>query len=407
MTPLSRRGFVASLGGLGVGGAARGARPNVLLLCADGLRPRLGCYGHPEMLTPNIGRLAPEGRRFTRHYVQSAVYGPSRCSLLTGKRINSSDCWKGPRGQASEPAEPASFAHLFRRHGYPTVCIGKVSHQPGGVMDEEQRVRQAPLDEPMLLFEAADVGDDGHADGLNAEAAIKQLEDLKGRGQPVLLAAGFHKPHLPFNAPRRYWDLHPAEKSGWASNARPPEGVDPAISLHRGFEVTTHYQWPAGEGNIGKEDALTLRRGYFACVSYIDAQTGRVLSALRRLELDGNTIVALWSDHGWRPAEHGMFSKQTNFEAAARSPLIIRVPGMPEPGAAAAGPTHGAGVPHGPLPPGRLDEAGWRSGASRVVRPPRRSRGERQRRLETSRGGETPVAKGAGHAVAGGDNVVR
>jgi arylsulfatase A-like enzyme len=373
-TSHSRRAFLGSAGGAlsgsAAGAAALGARPNVLLICVDDLRPELGCYGHPEMLTPNIDRLAAEGRRFTRHYVQSAVCGPSRCSLLTGKRINNWDCWKGLRGRPSEPAEPASFAHLFRRNGYRTVCIGKVSHQPGGVIDEEQRVHQVPFswdksyapvgawgtpwraffayaggkaynrvirmrkDEPMLPYEAAAVDDLGYADGLNAEAAVKELEGLKGRGQPFLLGVGFYKPHLPFNAPRRYWDLYPAAKAGWASNPRPPQGVDPAISLHRSFEVTTHYHWPPGEGNISREDASTLRRGYFACVSYVDAQIGKVLAALQRLQLDGSTVVALWSDHGWHLGEHGM---QTNFEVAARSPLIIRVPGMAKPGEAAAG----------------------------------------------------------------------
>jgi len=348
-------------------------RPNVLLICVDDLRPQLGCFGHKEMISPNIDRLAAEGRLFTRHYVQSAVCGPSRCTLLTGKMQRTWDCWGDLRKRKVEPDAPASLAHLFRRNGYRTICIGKISHLPGGVMDKEQKVHQVPFswdvayapvgpwrtpwraffsydkakaynkvirmekDEPRLPYESADVADAGYADGLNAAEGVKQLRDLKRRGGPFFLAVGFYKPHLPFNAPKKYWDLYDREKIPLARNNAPPKNVDAAISIHNSFEVTTHYAWPSGPGNISPDEAKTLRHGYFACVSYVDAQIGKVLDEVKRLGLNRNTIVVLWSDHGWHLGEHGMFGKQTNFDIATRSPLIIKVPAMTAPGKRAHG----------------------------------------------------------------------
>lgn len=356
---MNRRTF---LGGLAAAAAPK--RPNVLLICVDDLRPQLGCYGYRETHSPHIDRLAGESCVFTRHYVQMAACGPSRCSLLTGRRHTTWDAWAQLRKSRAEPEYPSSFAHVFRRGGYRTVCIGKVSHEPGGVMDDEQRVHQAPYswdlsyaptgewetpwraffsyaggkaynkvirmrkDEPRLPYESAAVDDSGYADGLNAGEAVKQLRDLKSRGGPFLLAVGFYKPHLPFNAPRRYWDLYDRRKVGLPSNPGAPKNVDPAISLHNSYEPTTHYDWPSGAGNISDDEALTLRHGYYACVSYVDAQIGKVLDEVKRLRLDRDTIVVLWSDHGWHLGEHGIFGKLTNHEYAVRSPLIVKVPGL-------------------------------------------------------------------------------
>lgn len=353
--------------------AAGRGKPNVLLICVDDLRPQLGCYGYKETLSPNIDRLASEGCLFARHYVQTAACGPSRATLLSGKPVGSWDCWGKLREASAEPSYPVSFPHVFRRGGYRTVCIGKVSHQPGGVMDEEQRVHQVPFswdlsyaptgawqtpwraffsyaggkaanavvrmrkDEMRLPYEAADTGDDGYADGLNAAEAIKQLRDLKRRGGPFLLAVGFYKPHLPFNAPKKYWDRYDRRTVGLAAHRSAPRGVDPEISLHRSYEPTSHYYWPAGEGNISDDDARTLRHGYYACVSYVDAQIGKVLEEVKRLQLDRDTIVVLWSDHGWHLGEHGIFGKFTNHELAVRSPLLIKVPGLTKPGGRAQG----------------------------------------------------------------------
>jgi len=345
-------------------------RPNVLMICVDDLRPELGCYGVKGIHTPNIDRLASRGRVFLRHYIQSAVCVPSRYSLLTGMRTPPN--WGRVRKLKTEPTRPVSFAHLFRRGGYRTVCLGKISHLPGGVIDPKQKTHEVPFSWDLAYapvgkwkdpwgaffcyadgsvreygygrnktntpaYEMADVPDEGYADGLNAQEAVKQLRDLKVRRQPFLLAVGFYKPHLPHNAPKKYWDLYDPAKVGQAANRTPPENVDPAISLHPSFEVTTHYAWPGGKGKITDAQAVNQRRAYFACVSYIDAQVGKVLDELKRLGLDRDTIVLLWGAHGWHLGEHGIFGKQTNFEVATRSPLIVSVPGMTAPGEPANG----------------------------------------------------------------------
>lgn len=341
--------------------------PNVLFIAVDDLRPALGCYGNKVVKSPNIDRLAAEGRRFNRHYVSSAVCVPSRSAMLSGRHYGSN--WPAYRKMKTEPKTPVSFPHLFRKNGYHTVCIGKISHLPGGVTEPTQTTHEiafswdrayAPIgkwkdpwgaffayadgsvreygygrnktDTP--AYEMADVPDEGYPDGLNAAEAVKQLRDLKKRNQPFLLAVGFYKPHLPFNAPKKYWDLYDPAEIPSPPSPRPPKGIDPAISMHRSFEVTTHYDWPGGEGNISDEEARTLRHAYYACVSYTDAQIGKVLDELARLRLDQNTIVILWGDHGWHLGDHGMFGKQTNFEIATRSPMIIKTPGLINPGQA-------------------------------------------------------------------------
>jgi iduronate 2-sulfatase len=374
MSDATRRGFLRTAA-LAATGRAAPAEPrrNVLLLCVDDLRPALGCYGDTVMHTPHIDRLAATGRVFTRHYVQCAVCGPSRGALLTGKPQASWDCWNALRRQA-EPAYPVSFAHLLRRSGYRTVAIGKVSHQPGGVMDNAQTVHQVPFswdlsyapvgewrtpwraffgfsgaqaynkqslppaerDEPRLPYEFADVPDTGYPDGLNAAAAVRQLNDLKQRHTHFLLAVGFYKPHLPFCAPKRYWDLY-GRNAPLAPNPYPSRGTDPSISGHKSGELTGNYHWPSGAGNVGEGEARILRQGYRACVSYVDAQVGKVLDELARLELDRNTVVILWGDNGWHLGEHAVWGKHTNYEIATRTPLIVRVPGMPHPGTASRG----------------------------------------------------------------------
>jgi len=370
----NRRGFLKSLGVWALSTAVTGLTSaaktndkhyNVLLICVDDLRPQLGCFGHKEMISPNIDRLAGRGRLFTRHYVQAAVCGPSRCSMLTGKRLWDWDCWRQLRTQKTGPSDPVSLPHLFRRNGYYTVCIGKVSHQPGGVIGKEARVHQVPFswdlayapvgpwktpwgaffsydkgrireygygkdDRTMPAYEAADVPDTGYADGLNAEEAVKQLRALKDRR--FFLAVGFYKPHLPFNAPKKYWDLYDPAKIQLAKNPFAPTNVDPEIGRHPSFELTTHYNWPSGKGNVNEDEACILRHAYFACVSYVDAQIGKVLDEVKRLGLDKNTVIALWSDHGWHLGEHGMWGKQTNFEVAVRSPLLVKIPNIPKPG---------------------------------------------------------------------------
>ena len=345
---------------------------NVLMICVDDLRPELGCYGNETIRSPHIDRLAASGLVFDNHYVQCAACGPSRSMLLTSRIGTKWSPWNRYRNMEEEPGHAIAMPHLFRRNGYTTVCVGKVSHKPGGVMDSAQLEPEIPFawdttfaevgkwgtpiksffgfadggyhnrfvypdSEPRIPYEAGDVGDTGYPDGLNARSAVKQLERLSEGEQPFFLAVGFYKPHLPFNAPKKYWDLYDRQAIPMADNDYPPKNLGNPWAVHTSYEVTTHYHWPDGEGNINDEQARALKHGYYACVSYTDAQIGLLLDALEESGVSDNTIVLLWGDHGWQLGEHDIFGKQTNFDIATRSPLIFRVPGMTGRGERAAG----------------------------------------------------------------------
>lgn len=294
---------------------------NVLMICVDDLRPALGCYGDEVAKSPNIDEFASNACLFNNHYVQSAVCGPSRSMLLTGKITRSWDAWSQLRNLENEPDEPVSLPHLFKKNGYKTVCIGKVSHEPGGVMDKDQTIPQIPFswdttytkvgkwstpwraffayangdshnkfrgkqfpeyNKPHLPYECGDVDDVGYPDGLNAREAMKQVKRLGDENMPFFLAVGFYKPHLPFNAPKKYCQLYEKEEIPRAPNNYPPKNTNEKYALHNSFEVTTHYHWPDGEGNINADKARELKHHYLACVSYIDRQIGLILDELKR-----------------------------------------------------------------------------------------------------------------------------
>jgi len=336
---------------------------NVLMICVDDLRPELACYGNSIIKSPNIDLLASGGLLFKNHYVQSAICGPSRTTLLTGKISQKWDTWEEYRKNKIEPENPIALPHLFKKNGYTTIGIGKITHQPGGVLDEEQLIDQIPfswdstytavgkwktpwraffayangdahntamrigVETPRLPYEAGEVDDMGYPDGLNAMEAVKQIRKLKQEKNPFFLTVGFFKPHLPFNAPKKYWDLYDRNQIPSADNNYPPKNLNNPYSLNKSPELTTHYPWPDGPGIVSEESTKIVKHGYYAAVSYIDAQIGLVLEELKRQKLDKNTIVVLWSDHGWHLGEHGIFGKMTNFNIATNSPLIIKVPG--------------------------------------------------------------------------------
>ncbi len=366
--PLSRRAFLGgaigsavSLTGLGFSHAApvastRARRPNVLFIAVDDLRPQLGCYGHTQMISPNIDRLAGEGMLFSRSYCQVPVCGASRASLLTGVRptpgrfVNFST-----RADKDAPGVTVLPKH-FRRHGYHTLSAGKVFHHladsadawseaawrpqqnPRGYITPESLAMVRRTRNPSLpgrrgrgrgpAQEAPDVGDSEYADGKLADKAIADLRRLKGGEKPFFLALGFFKPHLPFTAPKKYWDLYPRDRIDLADNPFRPKGA-PDAALHNWGELRNGYTGIPPKGPLPAELARTLVHGYYACVSYIDAQIGRVLTELRRLGLGDNTIVVLWGDHGWNLGEHGLWCKHCNFETSLHSPLLIRAPGFP------------------------------------------------------------------------------
>ena len=392
MHRIPRRTFLKAAGAAllaaapGSARAQQAARPNVLFICVDDLRPQLSCYGKDFMHTPHLDRLAAEGTVFTNHFVQVPTCGASRCSLLTGQRphapgrIGNHAFETLPR---DVPVDPVSMPHLFRQNGYRTVTIGKVSHSPtgrrcgtpsgrfdeagnliySGVNDNELELPFAwdkaygPTGEwgnPWSAFfgyaggktrsytakkspavEAADVPDTGYPDGLTAETAIQELRALKD--DPFFLAVGFFKPHLPFNAPKKYWDLYNRDEIPLAEHKDPPANVDLGLSLHPNGELVGRYAALSDPADATDEEARRLRHGYFACVSYVDAQIGRVLDELDRLGLRDNTIVVVWGDHGWHLGDLHVWGKHTTYEFSMRSALLMRVPGVTQPGTRAAG----------------------------------------------------------------------
>lgn len=349
---------------------------NVLFIAVDDLRPELGCYGKSYMHTPGIDRLASQGRVFRNHFVHAAACGPSRSTLLSGTRSLDWDIFRNIRESGQKPEQIVSLPQLFRENGYETVGIGKISHQPGGVMDSLQTIHEVPYAwnksyapvgewrDPWCAFfsyaggiartsyygrptnrtlspwEAADVPDEGYADGLNAIEAIKQLNRMKDT--TFFLAVGFYKPHLPFNAPKKYWDLYDPDKIPAAVYSERPVGITSDICLHgnnNSYEARGSYTWPGDSlrWQMTPERGKIMKHGYCAAVSYTDAQITKVLDELKRLGLDKNTIVVLWGDHGWHLGEYGIWGKHTNFDLALNSPLIISVPGMKNPGVPADG----------------------------------------------------------------------
>ena len=326
-------------------------RPNVLFLAVDDLRPQLGCYGQAQMHSPNIDRLAGGGFRFGRAYCNVPVCGASRASLMTGirparNRFVTYDTWA-----EKDAAGVTTLNTHFRSHGYYAVSLGKVFHHaPDNVqgwseppwrpedpwmryqLPESQRAwkenrqktkRGRALGPPT---ESADVPDSAYGDGELADRAVTDLRRLAGKDGPFFLAVGFYKPHLPFLAPKKYWDLYPEGEISLPDNySRPQDAPDAAI--HNWGELRAYAGVPK-QGPVSDEMALRLIRGYYACVSFTDAQIGKLLDELDRLEIADETIVILWGDHGWNLGEHTLWCKHCCFETSMRVPLLVRAPGF-------------------------------------------------------------------------------
>jgi iduronate 2-sulfatase len=425
MNPFIRLLSVAALAGTSlVAGARAGATqaaPNVLFITVDDLRPELGCYEKPHVVSPHIDKLAARGVVFQRAYSQQAICNASRASFLTGLRPDSTGVYDLVTHFRKKVPDVVTLPQLFREHGYHTQAIGKIYHPafPGYGIGSDlgdpvswsephwlggPRYYYSPLGEKLareafnaamnstqaggpnwvaevkarkaagqnqdspaagddewktvnvrvLATEAPEVPDETLYDGQVAERAIAALRRQKerqgatpaGSGQPFFLAVGFLKPHLPFIAPRKYWDLYDPAKLEIAANPGPPHDA-PAAALAVPMDElrdtyprdvlvpSPHAQAPDPQvpydlpksGPLTREQAIQLRRGYYACVSYVDAQVGRIVAELERLDLAKDTIIVLVGDHGFSLGEHGLWGKLTNFEDSTRSPLIIAAPG--------------------------------------------------------------------------------
>jgi iduronate 2-sulfatase len=315
---------------------------NVLLLCVDDLRPVMGCYGGAAK-TPNIDKLAKSAAVFTRHYNQWPVCGPSRASMLGGLRPDSTgiyeigDSWKISKRPATHPTMPRHF----RDNGYKTLSFGKVYH--GKAIGKGYGWSETPwkLDWTCYVdfeyaagnkqqwrpaYEIYDGPDSRHNDFQTAEKVIKALEINKDR--PFFIAAGFYKPHLPFVAPKSYWDLYSVEEIGLIEPTSLPQGA--ADFMYNWSEISS-YGDPdgklfSGDSDVGEEQTLNMIHAYYACVSFIDAQVGRILKALEQNGLEDNTAVVIWSDHGFHLGDHGRWAKHTQFEQVMRCPLMFHLP---------------------------------------------------------------------------------
>ncbi|WP_339752834.1 sulfatase [Algoriphagus aquimarinus] len=361
--------FIALVGLTNFSGFAQSNRPNVLFIAVDDLRSELGHFENSTILTPNLDKLASEGVSFTNHFVQVPTCGASRAAFLTGKRPSrqaqlGNNIMQDEFHQTPESETPETFIHHLKRNGYHTVGIGKISHSADGYVygyeEEVSDQRELPYSWDEMLFdhgkwgtgwnaffayadgenrqslqkqvkpyEAGDVDDLGYPDGLTTQLAIKKLRELKNSSQPFFLGVGLFKPHLPFTAPKKYWDLYDEDQIPLAKNPLKPQNVSNNSLLESG--EFNGYQ--LGEEKAGLDRQLSdayakkIKHAYYAAASYSDAQIGLILDELEALELDQNTIVIVWGDHGWHLGEQQIWGKHTLFENALNSALIFKIPG--------------------------------------------------------------------------------
>ncbi|MBL6763830.1 MAG: sulfatase-like hydrolase/transferase [Verrucomicrobiae bacterium] len=337
------------------------AKTNVLFIAVDDLRTELGCYGVKSVHSPNIDQLAKTGVLFERAYCQVAVCNPSRVSLLTGLRPDSSRVWDlVTRFRETVPAVVTLPQH-FKAHGYRALSYGKIFHNPwpdnaswsedhkwpenARLWSDDAKARLARHREEMKLAgksaaaiqrirgpatEIVDLADGEHTDGAIADQAIAAMRELAGRDEAFFLAAGFVRPHLPFVVPRKYWDLYDRSSIELARDGFIPRG-SPGFALNTLYELRDYMDFAGTadprDGSLSEAQQRRLKHGYLAAVSLIDAQIGRLMAELEDLGLAESTVVVLWSDHGWKLGEHNSWCKQTNYEIDTRVPLIIRSPG--------------------------------------------------------------------------------
>jgi iduronate 2-sulfatase len=350
--PLLQKGLLMGLGivaatactNKGNGKIGLPGKPNILFIAVDDLRPELGCYGNSIIKSPNIDRLASQSVMFRRAYCNVPVSGASRASLLTGTRPTSYRFLSFETWADKDYPEAFTLPAHFRKNGYYSVGLSKIFHNMGDgrdAWDEEWRPaaegtwrnyatpQNLNIDADTkrgMPFECADVSDTVYYDGKTAQKAISYIREFGKSDKPFFLAVGFLKPHLPFNAPKKYWDLYDPEEIGIAVNPDPPSDA-PRQAIHTWGELRNYYSVPE-KGPLSDSAANKLRHGYYACVSYTDAQIGLLLDELEAAGLAENTIVVLWGDHGWNLGEHGLWCKHCNFNTSLNAPLIIKVPGV-------------------------------------------------------------------------------
>lgn len=353
-----------------------GKSPNVLFIAVDDLRPELGCYGSKIAKSPNIDRLADSAVTFTRAYCQQAVCNPSRASLMTGLRPDTIKVWDLQTDFRKTTPKAVTLTQQFMKHGYHAVGIGKIFHNniqdPLSWSEPKLNIADYPFD-PDAVYRAkdnvawlesrkaeliakndlrridrfgkwylkhvatenVDLPDDAYFDGAQTTIAIDKIKKLATDEKPFFMAVGYYRPHLPFNVPKRYWDMYDRQSIPLAENRFRPKNA-PIMSVNTAREIRGYTDFKDNprphEGSFTDEQARLLKHGYLASVSYIDAQVGRLLDTLTKQNLARNTIVVLWGDHGWKLGEHNSWCKMTNYEIDTRVPLIVRTPDASENG---------------------------------------------------------------------------
>ncbi len=340
----------------------------MLFIAVDDLRPALNCYGATHIQSPNIDRLAARGVRFDRAYCQQAVCAPSRISLMTGMRPDSTTVIDLEHPLREVIPDALSVAHHFKNNGYETMSLGKIYHHHGddpeawsmpdwhprreswsgtwqayadpksaAIIGQHNQAQQEayaaaqkagrPGRAPRLgygpAYESPGIPDNEYPDGMVAEKAVEEMRRLRDR--PFFLAAGFVKPHLPFNAPKKYWDLYDPASIELPAQRNWPAG-SPEIARMSWGELKAYAGIPLDGSPVPDDLARTLIHGYYACVSFMDAQVGLMLDELDSLGLTDNTAIVLWGDHGWKLADYGAWCKHTNFEIDTRVPMIFSDP---------------------------------------------------------------------------------
>jgi len=332
------------------------AKLNVLFISVDDMNNDLGCFGHPLVKSPSIDRLAARGVRFDRAYCQFPLCSPSRSSLLTGLRPDSTRVFDLQYHFRQDWPDLVTLPQMFMRNGYYVARVGKMYHygNPGDIgtngLDDRvswlERFNPAGRDKTTLeidiinytpkrglgsamAFLADPTGTDPqHTDGKVTDQAIQLLEAHKDK--PFFIAAGFYKPHTPWITPKQYFDLYPMDPIALPKISPQTPDDYPVLAL------ASTRPWPYF--GITPEQARECKRAYYAAISFVDAQIGRLLDAVDRLGLRDSTIIVFWSDHGYHLGEHGLWFKQSCFEESARVPLIISVPGRKSAGQASTRP---------------------------------------------------------------------
>ncbi|MFV0540128.1 MAG: sulfatase [Aestuariibaculum sp.] len=343
-------------------------KPNIVFIAVDDLRADLGCYGNTVVKSPNLDKLAATGILFENHFTNVPTCGASRHSLLTGMRPKAkaflgNDITKHTLSKQPETDMPETFIHHLKRNGYYTVGIGKISHSADGYLygytEKPSSVRELPhswnellfdygkwktgwnaffgyangenrqsLNQQVKPYENAKVSDTGYVDGLTAQLAISKLKKLKKSSKPFFMGVGFFKPHLPFNSPEIYWDLYERDAMPLSPNPEIPVNIN-LKSLHNSNEFNQYKltdEVPSLKQSVSPEYAKKLRHAYYACVSYIDQQIGLLIKEIENLNLNNNTIIVVWGDHGWHLGDQQMWGKHSLFENALKSTLIVKVP---------------------------------------------------------------------------------